>query len=206
MAPRAGPGARPPGAQRGAVLVEAAIVVAVLGLCIAGVAQVSLVASTATLAERSASAAARVAAATAPGASDAAMLAQVATLAGGANPARVVRVVVYRPDGADGDLPGSCAGLYPPAGGATGAPGWCNVYGPDHLAALVAGSAGPGGCGLGSWERWWCPAARRDPGSGTSLVGIRVELAADSLVGGWRGPTTQVVAANAVARLEADPG
>ena len=193
-------------AERGAVLVEAAIVVVVLGVFIAGVAQASLVASTATLAERTASSAARVAASAEPGSSDAALLAQVATMVGGANATRVVRVVVYRPDGATGRLPGACVDLYPESGGATGAPGSCNVYGPEHLVALVAGGAGPAGCGSGSWERWWCPAARRGPGSHTSLVGVRVELAADAFPGGWRGPTAQVTAANAVARLEEHPG
>jgi hypothetical protein len=155
----------------GAVLVEAALLVSVvlvaafglLDSASAGTAQASL--------DRSGAAMARSARSAFAGASDLDLLSLLpdTSLVGDLE---VRRVIVFRPDTADGSMPAGCD-LVPELATPTGVAGSCNVYGPSHLRMLADGGSPARGCGPGSWEGAWCPADR--PRQPAGHIGVFIE-------------------------------
>jgi hypothetical protein len=149
----------PVGGDRGSVLVESALLVALVLLGAIGLVDTASAATTQAALDRSASAMARLARSGLAGGSDLDVLTFLSdpAMAGRLD---IRRVVVYRALEADGRLPLACD-LLPVTAEPTGVTGTCNVYGPAHLASLAAGTAPPRGCATGSWEAAWCPSTRR---------------------------------------------
>jgi hypothetical protein len=103
--------------------------------------------------------------------------------------ANVNRVIVYRSETADGDVPDDCLDETPSASG-TGIDTptvKCNVYSRQQLASLSASNfttSGAASCPNTAHDRWFCPAEREaDQGDGADYVGIWMEVEYTYVVG-----------------------
>jgi Flp pilus assembly protein TadG len=124
--------------------------------------------------------------------------------------ANVERVIVYHSTSADGSVPGACLALTPsPAGaGDSTAGAECNVYSRDQLAALSPTSftaSGASSCLPSAWDHWFCPAEREDRQKvGADFVGIWMEAHYDYVVGALPGDGL-TIRDKAIMRIEPTP-
>jgi hypothetical protein len=107
--------------------------------------------------------------------------------------ANVERLVVYRSVAGDG-------AVHPPCRTGGSSNNWCNVYtGADLLAPATSF-----GCSASSRDRWWCPRDRSvDPTSahGPDYLGIEVVVRRDAVTGMFGRSATTIID-RAVVRLE----
>lgn len=92
----------------------------------------------------------------------------------------VSRIIVYRATGLT-EPPANCMALAPAR--ADGVNGLCNVYGPDAFAAVKGGGSADdfvGPCD-DSWDRWFCPIDRSR--NSDELLGVHVEVEHQSATG-----------------------
>lgn len=194
-----------PGSERGAVLVEAAGLVALLMAVIVGMATVASAWQGKAGVERMAQTMARLAADGAHNALPDSSLLAVA-VASAANSNLVVdRVVVFRADSPDGQLPAGCDGPPQDNAGPQGVHTMCNLYGPAHLAAVAAGTTFSG-CGLASPQRRWCPELRSGGTADPRAVGVLVEARTPVPVVPVGSATGRVVSAVAVVAIHKGDG
>lgn len=186
--------------NRGAVVVEAALVMPILALILFGLAELGLawrsssnVATTARAAALSLSrdADARMA--------DYNALSQVhAQLASGDE---ILSVIIYRTDGTTGDVPGACstiaAGL---ASGTGGVPGLCNVYSGSYLASMTTADHDHPTC-AGDADAYLCPTSRRTSFAAGDRVGVEIRIRHDWITGFLPGDG-RTIADRGVAALE----
>lgn len=86
----------------------------------------------------------------------------------------VERVVVFRADSHDGELPAGCDNPPTHSTAPQGVHTICNLYGPAHLEVVAAGTTFSG-CGLLSPQRRWCPDMRSGTTAGPWALGVHVE-------------------------------
>jgi hypothetical protein len=171
--------------ERGAALVEFALVLPVLmGLAI-GVAEAGMAWRASVIVATAARAGARTGA-TAGSAvtADHDILASVGTSLSASTSLRVNQVVIYRSDDADGQVPPACLTPAVIAAGGDSA-SHCNVYGRAEVEAVTANPNGTAAgysnpaC-LGQLDHFWCPSTRNTTqldASPTDFIGVYVEAA-----------------------------
>lgn len=121
----------------------------------------------------------------------------------------ITKVVVFRATGASGQPSNpNCLTANPTPSG-TGYVGHCNIYHPNQLAALGAtsgvhfGATCTGGSGS-AWDRWWCPTARKSQQSDPpDYVGVQVVAELPAFTGLFGDGFT--LTDTAIYRLEPDP-
>lgn len=117
----------------------------------------------------------------------------------------VERVIVYRATGPDDPVPAGCLAITNPVG-PNGVSGSCNVYGPDALndpLVLPDGTDNPAWqCATGARDEAWCPTTRAVSFSlgPRDYVGVYVETTHEFITG-FFGADLQIEA-NSVSRLE----
>lgn len=191
--------------ESGAVVVEAALVVAVLVAVISGIVEVGSLSRSRIVVERLAWSAARVTAIdTASGSSDLDVLKAVGESLEVVPGAVVRRVVIFRSDTTSGTPPQACRDLWPVGTAARGVQGQCNVYGPDHVDAVVSATSMPTGCSPPSWEAAWCPASRVRDLSASHHAGVLIEMEQHPAVVGLFTFGSRTLSATAVVRLEVE--
>jgi len=187
------------------VVVEAALVVVVLVSLIAGIVEIGSLSRSRISLERLAWSAARVTAMnTGSPSSDLDVLKAVGESLEAVPGAVLRRVVVFRSVTAAGTPPGVCQGLWPQGTAASGVPGQCNVYGPDHVSAAVSLASIPTGCAPPSWEAAWCPASRVRGLPEPDHAGVLIEVEQLPTAPGLFAIGSRTVSATAVVRLEAE--
>lgn len=97
------------------------------------------------------------------------------------------KVIVYRSTGTDGTVPADCLAIAP-TGSKAGIEGVCNVYGPSQVAQanpIGFGSTGgdPPSCTGSAWDEEWCPADRVRTTPTPDQVGMYVEISYDTYTG-----------------------
>jgi hypothetical protein len=130
--------------------------------------------------------------------------------------ANVNRVIIYKATSVDGDVPAACTALTP-AGSSTNGIGiagtsgvFCNVYSPSQLANLTSArfSGSATSCQSDDWDRFYCPPGREgDQGAsaGADFVGIWIEVEYEYIVGLLPGDGI-TISDNIVMRIEPRPG
>lgn len=193
----------PLGMESGAVVVEAALVVVVLVSLISGIVEIGSLSRSRISLERLAWSAARVTAMdTGSPSSDLDVLKAVGESLEAAPGSVLRRVVVFRSDTASGTPSSGCQGLRPEGTAASGVPGQCNVYGPDHVNAAVSLTSIPTGCAPPSWEAAWCPASRVRSLPEPDHAGVLIEVEQLPTAPGLFTIGVQTVSATAVVKLE----
>lgn len=120
----------------------------------------------------------------------------------------VTKVVVYKATGVAGQPSNPACLTTAPQPNGVGISGACNIYHPTQLAGLGTGYLthfGTGtACASTAWDRWWCPLTRNaDQGDPPDWVGVRVEADLPAFTGLF-GDGFEMVD-TAVFRLEPDP-
>jgi hypothetical protein len=200
---QAGTGGVGPGRERGAVMVEAALVVVVLVALIGGIVDVGSLAQSRIALERLTSSAARATTMGIPSPpSDLPVLLGISESLDAMPGVVLQRIVVFRSDSTPGELPPQCADVWPAGTSAAGVQGVCNVYGPGHVDALRAGQPYLAGCSPPSWEALWCPASRVRLASGPDHAGVFVQIQHHPAVSGPLTVSPRTLTSTTVARLE----
>ena len=184
--------------ERGAVVVEFAILAPLLVLILFGAAELGFAWQTASKAETSVAGAARVAAQVrGDSMADFEILRSVA---GGMSDKvdDLERVVIYNSTSTDGRVPAACLSGSALANG--GVAGVCSVYRGSFVSSVSATdfSTAPGGCRTANM---WCPAQRVDPPDVSYFIGIHVVVDHAQVVGFLPGGDRDI-GAFAVARME----
>lgn len=195
-------GERPrPSHDRGAVLVETALVVTLLAVVAGGIAEVSHAWQARSGVERASHTMVRALGAFTPAASTDASALAIAAAFGNADGIEVRRVVVFRSQGASGVVPAMCRRLWPTTVSPSGVDGVCNVYGPAHLARVARGTVWTG-CGSSSPQQFWCPSSRSRTRPGPDRLGIHLDLWVEAPRLSWRVGQRRGVATTAVVELD----
>lgn len=99
----------------------------------------------------------------------------------GLDGATVVRVITYRSQTPNGDVPQSCLNIAAVGTAAKGVNGVCNVYSPEQIASDNPGSFGSPTaalteCSKTAWDGAWCPTGRSRVLSNPDYLGVFVEV------------------------------
>ncbi len=163
--------ARRDAGDRGAVLVEAAIVVFLLAILVFGMVEMSFGWKNSSVGANSLRAAARVGASAGDDrTADYEMLRAVSTGMSDLTDGTIDRVIIYRSTSVDGEVPASC--LTSAAYTARGVSGLCNVYRPTDLAALALSTFDGSGCTGDDIDGMWCPTTRNVSIDSADYVGV----------------------------------
>lgn len=189
------------GRDRGAVLVETAMVVTLLVAVAAGIAELSNAWQARAGVERASHTMVRALGAATPSASTDASALAIAAAFGDVAGIEVRRVVVFRSQGASGVVPAVCRRLWPTTVSPSGVDGVCNVYGPAHLARVARGVVWAG-CGSSSPQQFWCPATRSRVRPDPDRLGVHLDLWVDAPRLSWRSGQRRSVATTAVVELD----
>ncbi len=117
----------------------------------------------------------------------------------------IERIIVYKAAGPDDPVPAGCLAIGSPIG-SNGIPGLCNVYGPDAFAApllLADGTDNPEWqCVAGARDENWCPTTREVSFSlgPRDYVGVYVETTHQFITGMFQDSVQ--IDSNTVSRLE----
>ena len=195
---RAHPGRRPRRGERGAVMVEFAVVALLLLTMLAGTFDFGMSWRSGLTVNESARSGARVGSSLGSDVNaDFSLMSSLrATLDSGGDLADLQRVVIYRADTAGGNVPTACT-----TGNGSGK---CNVFTGDQVRALPATASGAintsTGCILNSTRCGWSPTSRIDVQIDAEYLGvwIKVQHAMTFRLLG----TTQTIQRDAVMRLE----
>ena len=155
--------------ERGAVMVEVAIIVPLLATLFLGVAELGFhVRDTQRVTAASQSGARVLSSAGDNRLADYDALMTMAAPLAVFEDGEIERIIVFVPE-ADGSLPSGCE--YGPL------PGLCNHYDEASLALTPSDFTGTTSCGAFDLDRFWCPLDREtDQGSDIDWVGVRVEV------------------------------
>ncbi len=162
-----------PRQDRGAVIVEAAIALTVLGILFVGITEYGFAWRQTTVVEKTVQQASRVAGnlADQPEA-DYEALQAFRSLIGSSKNITVDYIVVYKSSTADGLMPPDCL--------TASVSGLCNRY----VASDLTRPASQFGCGGSEPDRFWCPTGReRDRAPSPDYVGIQAQLRYDGMTG-----------------------
>jgi hypothetical protein len=108
--------------------------------------------------------------------------------------AEVERVVIWEASSSDGEPPSSCLTMAISAGGPNGNSGQrCNVYSAQQLATeSLAGFPGTTDCG-GGWDNFFCPPTRRDTvDPDLTYIGIYIRVEYTPFTSVISGPTIDI--------------
>jgi len=168
--------------DRGAALIEFAIVAPVLALLALGVIEFGFLWSSVGHIERTVQNAARTGSGQGDNRyADYDLLRAVAATAASADGMTIHRVIVYSSQTPDGGVPSDCLAISAVGVGAKGESGVCNVYSrqqvlSDNPGGFASTSSTLDACAPGAWDSAWCPTSRsRDPDNPTYL-GVYVEV------------------------------
>lgn len=188
----------PRGGERGAALVEIALILPLFIVLFVGAVQFGTAWLTKLQVQGGARAGARVGSSlSTTRLADYSALRGVAASLAKVGLERVEYVVVYKAAGPDGQPPVGCTGSSP-----TSQPGLCNVYTGAMLRTLdPAQFTGTTSCGSTAPDRQWCPVSRQSVLSrGPDFLGVWVRTSTVSFTGAFGGPAK--VTAASVMRLE----
>lgn len=171
--------------DRGAVIVEFALVLPIIALFTFGVIDFGLAWRVDTVVERASAAGGRSGSSLADNRyADYQLLQVVNSSLSSVSGADIERVIVYRSTTADGDVPASCLAISATGTGAKGINGLCNVYsGAQAASTSFAGWGGVNSCTGGSWDSAWCPTGRNRDRPGADYLGVYVEVSKDAATG-----------------------
>lgn len=164
--------------ERGAVLVEVVIILPVLLIIALGVFDVGLGWRASFTISSAARSGARVGSNLGiDDGADQQALASIAAALGTIPSAQIDVVVIYKADGADGEVPANClTAITRTAGGS--AANHCNVYTATDLAAAATSSDYTGNCSS-SRDRFWCPPNRENEqgsAAGPDYLGVYIRI------------------------------
>ncbi len=184
--------------ERGAVLVELAVVVPLLLLLVVGTIELGSAWSQRLKVETAARAGARVGSNLGTDRlADYNLLQSVRAAVTSLGTDRIRHVVVYRSTTSDGAVPPTCR-TSPP----TSQAGLCNVYtGADLTALTPSAFSGTTACGATAPDRFWCPTSRQKVQQlGTDFLGVWIVAESPTVTGLFTAPLD--LGARAVMRLE----
>jgi Flp pilus assembly protein TadG len=179
--------------QRGAVLVEAALIMPVLIMLAMGTIEFGLGWRDRVGVQTSVRAAARSGATLGSDSQADYNMLQTLKSGLGTNYAKTVRVVIYKASATDGSVPAACLS-------GSSQSGVCNVY----AAADLVKASTSFGCGVGAVDTAWCPTSRISDiasASGLDYVGVYIEFS-HSLITGSFGTGSISIKDRVVMRVE----
>lgn len=167
--------------ERGAVMVEMALVGTILATLAIGVAEVGFAWRDASVAEQASRAGARTGSAMGlDDQADRALLGSMVSVLGPQITGSVDYVVVYQPQ-PDGSMPSGCE---------SASSSVCNHYPPEALEELEV--AAVWGCGAGAYDSGWCPGSRKGSAETPTELGVVVKLKHQWLSGMMPGDGTAI--------------
>ncbi|MCP5030888.1 MAG: hypothetical protein GY939_03735 [Actinomycetia bacterium] len=160
--------------ERGAVLVETAIVVPILILLAIGIAELGLIVRDRQTAVSATRSAARVVSSSGDTRlADYDAIASLAASLADVDPNDIQRIVIFAPD-ADGSMPAGCE--------LSAVTGICNHYQGSDLSLVATDFAGTTDCSFGAPDASWCPISRETRQSvGPDWIGVNVQLSHHSI-------------------------
>lgn len=171
----------------GAVIVEAALALPVLGVIMLGLLEFGMAWHESIVLDRAMSVAARTGSNMGAGSlADFETLRSLDAALAGLTDSKVKRVVIWEVNSTTGVLPTQCditpaEGSLSPLGSAAQN---CNIYSEAQMQAQTPANFGSGGtCASSDWDKQWCPGTERDNGSSVDYFGLMVELEYDTLTG-----------------------
>lgn len=173
--------------DRGAVVVEMAVIAPVLILMFVVMSELGMAWRTASKMSNSLRAGARAGAALPEETLADYRLIETVMAGLGPDSQNLVRIIVYNSTTADGAVPQACLNIT-----SGGVPGMCNVYGDAVLSNLDQADfdfLGNPACG-GEWDRHWCPTTRSSDPNATYL-GVYVEVEHEYFTGMLPGSTLE---------------
>ncbi len=161
------------GRQRGAVIVEVALVIPLLIMLTMGMAEVGfIVRDTQTVVAASQAGTRSVATAGDTRLADSSALSSMAAALNDFDPNDVERIIIFKPE-ADGSMPILCQ--------TAAVNGLCNYYDGSDLSLTAADFTGSSNCNPTAPDAPWCPIDREtSQGVGPDWIGIRVEVKHES--------------------------
>jgi Flp pilus assembly protein TadG len=171
--------------DRGAVLVEFALVLPIIALFTFGVIDFGLAWRVDTVVERASAAGGRSGSSLGDNRYADYQLLQVVNSSLSSVPgADIERVIVYRSTAADGEVPASCLAVNATGTSSKGVNGLCNVYSAAQVSSTsFSGWGGVTACAGGSWDSSWCPTSRSNDRPGADYLGVYVEVSKDAATG-----------------------
>jgi hypothetical protein len=167
-------GDRSGGKQRGAALVEMAIVIPLLMMIVFGIVNYGLLFKDNLTIQSAARSGARVGAQQASNASaDWQIVRTVEAAVAKLGNKETLQVIVFKADDANGDVPEACVT------GGTGIPGVCNVYGEADLAMDEATFVAPANVAAHQWE----PTTRNATTAAADYLGVWIKVRHDDITG-----------------------
>jgi hypothetical protein len=180
--------------DRGATLVETAVVLPLVILLAFGVIEFGLAWRDVNTMERSLQTAGRTGSGLGRSRyADYETLRSLSASLAGMSGAEVSRVIIYDvPPGSDGEVPQDCLDVVPSPSATRGVSGLCNVYSAEQANQANPGAGfrddGSGSC-AGSWDANFCPITRDDSPPNTSTIGVFVEISYRPVTNLIPGPT-----------------
>jgi Flp pilus assembly protein TadG len=178
--------------ERGAALVELALVVPILVMLVVGIAEFGFGYRDRLTVQTATRTGARVGSNLGDDAqTDYNILQGVKSAMGSIAVANIDKIIVYKSTTADGAVPAACL-----AGSSV--TGSCNVYAASALSAASTSF----GCGSGALDTSWCPTTRSvDQGAGLDYLGVYIQVR-HNFISGFLGSRTVTLKDKAVLRLE----
>jgi Flp pilus assembly protein TadG len=178
--------------ERGAVLVEAALVIPILVMLVVGIAEFGFAYRDRLTVQTAGRTGARVGTTLGANAqSDYNILQGVKSALGSIPLAKVEKIIVYKSTTANGAVPAACL----TSGSQSGS---CNVYTSAALSAATTSF----GCGTGALDTAWCPTTREtDQADGLDYLGVYLQVRHD-FFSGFLGRREVVLKDTTVLRLE----
>ena len=185
--------------QRGAVLVEFAIIAPVLVLIVAAIFEFGLAFRDSMTLSNALRSGARVGSnAGRERAADYTILKSVEAAMTEFPTARVERIIVYKASTADSAVPSACLAV----AGSGGVNGSCNVYLASDMARPLSDFTGTTSCTGSSPDRYWCPTTRQNQQAlGADYLGVWMQIRYDFVTNVFPG-TGITIRDRAIMRLE----
>ncbi|MGI9602798.1 MAG: TadE/TadG family type IV pilus assembly protein [Acidimicrobiales bacterium] len=164
--------------ERGANMVEFAIVVPLMALFVFGLIELGMAWRDTLTVNTAARSGARIASNLGnERLADWETISAVKAALGDIDNADIEAVIIYDAQAANGEIPSSCL-----SGGGTSVIGFCNHYTPAQLQTLAETDFGTTGsaCSVSSPDRFWCPIGRSTQQGGLDHVGIYIRIEYDA--------------------------
>ena len=180
------------GGERGAVLVEAALVIPILVMLVVGIAEFGFGYKDRLTVQTATRTGARVGSSLGNDAqTDYNVLQGVKSALGSIATANIDKIIIYKSATADGAVPTNCLSVGSQAG-------QCNVY----TAANLSAASTSFGCGSGALDTSWCPTSRSvDQAAGLDYLGVYIQVK-HNFLSGFLGSRQVTLKDKAVLRLE----
>ena len=184
--------------ERGAALVEAALVLPIVLLFIFAILEFGFLWRNVNQVERSLQSAGRTGSNLGTNRfADFEMLRAIDSGLDGMESATIERVIVFNSTDADGAVPANCLTVDVASSPMSphGVGGTCNVYSGAQVAVDSPSGfpvSGANGCAGGSWDGSWCPSARDNSDPGLTYLGVFVKVVYTPTTNLIQGPTLDV--------------